>query len=32
MKMTPPWSRRVDTQPASVTVCPASEARNEPAA
>ena len=29
--MTPPWSRRRATQPASVTVWPASAARNEPA-
>jgi len=32
MKMTPPWSRRRATQPASVTFCPASVVRNEPAA
>ena len=31
MKMTPPWSRRRATQPASVTVWPASVARNDPA-
>ena len=32
MKMTPPWSRRRATQPANVTVWPASVDRNEPAA
>src|SRR3954465_4957844 len=30
-KTTPPWSRRRATQPASVTVVPASEARSVPA-
>ncbi|BBX74024.1 hypothetical protein MSHI_19300 [Mycobacterium shinjukuense] len=32
MKMTPPWSRRRATQPASVTCCPASLSRSAPAA
>ena len=31
MKVTPPWSRRRATQPASVTVWPACSARSEPA-
>jgi hypothetical protein len=31
MKMTPPWSRRRDTQPVNVTVCPAFSARSDPA-
>src|SRR5262245_61973805 len=31
MKVTPPWSRRRATQPASVTVVPASLARRPPA-
>jgi hypothetical protein len=31
MKATPPWSRRLATQPASVTVWPADVALSEPA-